>query len=104
MIWCTGFREEFPWIDLPIFGEDGRPLHERGVVVGEPGLYFVGLVFQYAAGSDVLPGVGRDAEYIAKHIAAREPNGPPMGHALAGARRPEAPDPAWTGVAGAQSV
>ena len=43
VIWCTGFGEEFSWIDLPIFGEDGRPLHERGVVVGEPGLYFVGL-------------------------------------------------------------
>ena len=69
VIWCTGFREEFSWIELPVFGEDGRPLHERGVVVGEPGLYFVGLLFQYAAGSDVLPGVGRDAEYIAKHIA-----------------------------------
>jgi putative flavoprotein involved in K+ transport len=69
VIWCTGFREEFPWIDLPVFGEKERPLHERGVVVGEPGLYFVGMPFQYAATSDVLPGVGRDAEYIAKHIA-----------------------------------
>ena len=77
VIWCTGFREEFPWIDLPIFDENERPLHERGVVVGEPGLYFVGLVFQYAAGSDVLPGVGRDAEYIAKHIARNlDPRGP----------------------------
>jgi putative flavoprotein involved in K+ transport len=74
VIWCTGFREEFSWIDLPIFGEDGRPLHERGVVVGEPGLYFVGLRFQYAESSDVLPGVGRDAEYIAKHIVSSEPN------------------------------
>jgi putative flavoprotein involved in K+ transport len=69
VIWCTGFREEFPWIDLPIFDENERPLHERGVVVGEPGLYFVGMPFQYALSSDVLPGVGRDAEYIAKHIA-----------------------------------
>jgi putative flavoprotein involved in K+ transport len=43
VIWCTGFREEVPWIDLPIFDENERPLHERGVVVGEPGLYFVGL-------------------------------------------------------------
>jgi putative flavoprotein involved in K+ transport len=92
VIWCTGFREEFPWVDLPIFGEDGRPLHERGVVVGEPGLYFVGLLFQYAVSSDVLPGVGRDAEYIAKHIASREPNGRPTAHALAGAQRPEVPD------------
>jgi putative flavoprotein involved in K+ transport len=96
VIWCTGFREEFSWIDLPIFGESGRPLHERGVVVGERGLYFVGLLFQYAASSDVLPGVGRDAEYIAKHIASREPNGRPRPAVLAGAPRREAPDHAWT--------
>jgi putative flavoprotein involved in K+ transport len=97
VIWCTGFREEFSWIEQPVFGEDGRPLHERGVVVGEPGLYFVGLRFQYAAGSDVLPGVGRDAEYIAKYIASRdEPNGRPTAHALARARRPEALDRART--------
>jgi putative flavoprotein involved in K+ transport len=99
VIWCTGFREEFPWIDLPVFGEDGRPLHERGVVVGEPGLYIVGLLFQYAMSSDVLPGVGRDAEYIAKHIASSEPNGRPTAHAPAGARHPEALDRARTGVA-----
>jgi putative flavoprotein involved in K+ transport len=99
VIWCTGFREEFPWIDLPIFGEDGRPLHERGVVFGEPGLYFVGMPFQYASTSDVLPGVGRDAEYVAQHIASRVPNGRPTAHALAGARRPEAPDCARTRVA-----
>src|SRR5829696_4539301 len=96
VIWCTGFRKEFSWIDLPIFGEDGRPLHERGVVVGEPGLYFVGLLFQYAVSSDVLPGVGRDAEYIAMHIASRVPNGRPMGHAPAGARRDQVPDPVRT--------
>jgi putative flavoprotein involved in K+ transport len=99
VIWCTGFREEFTWIDLPIFDENKRPLHERGVVVGEPGLYFVGMPFQYAASSDVLPGVGRDAEYIAKHIASRVPNVRPTAHALAGARRPEALDRARTRVA-----
>ena len=74
VIWCTGFKKEFPWIELPIFDRHGRPVHERGVVVGEPGLYFVGLPFQYAVTSDVLPGVGRDAEYIAKHIVAGEPH------------------------------
>jgi putative flavoprotein involved in K+ transport len=77
VIWCTGFKEEFPWIDLPIFDENEHPLHERGVVVAEPGIYFVGMPFQYAATSDVLPGVGRDAEYIAKHIARNPtPRGP----------------------------
>jgi putative flavoprotein involved in K+ transport len=71
VVWCTGFQEDFSWIDLPIFDEDGKPSHERGVVEGEPGLYFVGLIFQYSVTSDVLPGVGRDAERVAKHIASR---------------------------------
>jgi putative flavoprotein involved in K+ transport len=84
VIWCTGFREEFPWIDLPVFGEDRRPLHERGVVVGEPGLYFVGLRFQYAASSEILPGVGRDAEYIAEQIASLETDNLPTAHAPSG--------------------
>ncbi len=69
VVWCTGFRQEFSWIELPIFGDDGRPLHDRGVVEAEPGLCFMGLIFQYSITSDVLPGVGRDAERIAKHIA-----------------------------------
>lgn len=71
VIWCTGFRHDLSWIDLPIFGEDGRPMHERGVVTAEPGLYFVGLPFQYSSGSDVLPGVGRDAEYVVHHLVRR---------------------------------
>ncbi len=71
VIWCTGFRPDFSWIDLSVFGDRGEPVQDRGVVVSEPGLYFVGLHFLYAATSEVLPGVGRDAEYIAKHIARR---------------------------------
>jgi putative flavoprotein involved in K+ transport len=69
VVWCTGFRTDFQWIDLPVFGDDGQPLHSRGVVESEPGLYFLGLVFLYSLSSDVLPNRGRDAEYIAKHIA-----------------------------------
>jgi putative flavoprotein involved in K+ transport len=73
VIWCTGFRRDFGWIDLPVFGDDCGPVHERGVVVGEPGLYFVGLPFQYAKSSEFLPGMGRDAEHIARQIATRSP-------------------------------
>jgi putative flavoprotein involved in K+ transport len=69
VVWCTGFRHDFSWIELPVFDDDGRPVHDRGVVRSAPGLYFVGLIFQYAVASDVLPGVGRDAEHVAKHIA-----------------------------------
>ncbi len=103
VIWCTGFREEFSWIDLPIFGEDGRPLHERGVVVGEPGLYFVGMLFQYAMSSDVLPGVGRDAEYIAKHITSQAPKSRPTVQAPFGASWPGASAHARKGGANERS-
>jgi putative flavoprotein involved in K+ transport len=72
VVWCTGFRTDFSWIDLPAFDDDGRPLHERGVVDAVPGLYFAGLIFQYSLTSDVLPNGGRDAEYVARHIAATQ--------------------------------
>jgi len=70
VIWCTGFRQDFSWIDLPAFDDDGEPKHRRGIVADQPGLYFMGLEFQYALSSDVVFGVGRDAEYVAKHIAS----------------------------------
>jgi putative flavoprotein involved in K+ transport len=69
VVWCSGFQYDFAWIDLPVFAENGEPIHRRGAVPSAPGLYFVGLVFQTAATSDVLPGVGRDAAHIAKRLA-----------------------------------
>jgi len=71
VIWATGFRHDLSWIDLPIFGENGSPMHERGVVTSESGIYFVGLPFQFAFGSDVLPGVGRDARYVVRQLLRR---------------------------------
>jgi putative flavoprotein involved in K+ transport len=71
VVWCTGFRQVFDWIDLPIFMEDGFPREYRGVVDSVPGLFFCGLSFQYAFSSMVFLGVGRDAEYVACQIAAR---------------------------------
>lgn len=69
VVWCTGFAPDFSWIELPVFGEDGFPIHDRGVVRGAPGLYFVGLPFQYALSSATIGGVGRDAEYVVRAIA-----------------------------------
>jgi putative flavoprotein involved in K+ transport len=71
VVWCTGFRPGFSWIDLPVFGPDGEPRHTRGVADGEAGFYFVGLHFLYAFSSTMIHGVGRDARFVADHIAAR---------------------------------
>jgi len=70
VIWCTGFEAGFEWIDLPVHG-DTEPLHERGVVPSQPGLYFVGLRFLHSVSSSMIHGVGRDAERIAKLVATR---------------------------------
>ena len=71
VIWCTGYRPDYSWIDLPVFGEKGLPIHTRGVVDAQPGLYFLGLNFQYSASSGQINGLGRDSAYLAKAIAAR---------------------------------
>ena len=81
VIWCTGYQHGFPWIDLPIYGDNGghEPVHEQGVVPNVPGLYFVGLHFLYAMSSATLIGVGRDAERIVGVLASRVRSGPRKG-------------------------
>lgn len=71
VIWCTGFTPDYSWIKLSVFNQEGLPIHTRGVVENEPGLYFLGLPFQYTLTSSFIGGVGRDADYIAQHIARR---------------------------------
>ncbi|MBD8870569.1 flavin-containing monooxygenase [Nocardioides donggukensis] len=71
VVWATGFRQTFDWIHLPILGEDGWPVEMRGEVEGQPGLYFCGLSFQYSFSSMMLPGIGRDAAYVADRIVDR---------------------------------
>jgi putative flavoprotein involved in K+ transport len=71
VIWCTGFAPDFGWIQLPIFDEDGDPMHDRGIVGSEPGLYFMGMFFLYSLSSVLIGGAGRDAEHIANDIASR---------------------------------
>lgn len=87
IIWCTGYGPGFEWIDLPIFGADGQPRHERGIVAGEPGLYFVGLNFLYAASSTMIHGVARDAEYVVGAIRHSLPLTQPARAAAEGQRQ-----------------
>jgi putative flavoprotein involved in K+ transport len=69
VVWCTGFDMGQSWIDLPVFDRRGEPIQDRGVVAGEPGLYFVGPHFLYSASSTMIHGIGRDAQFVASRIA-----------------------------------
>jgi putative flavoprotein involved in K+ transport len=73
IIWSTGFRPDFSWVELPVFGDDGFPRHRRGVT-DVPGLYFLGLRFLYRLNSSLIGGVGADAGHVAEAIAARYGN------------------------------
>jgi putative flavoprotein involved in K+ transport len=81
VIWCTGYRHDFPWIDLgSAFDEHGSPVHARGVSSEVAGLYFLGLEFQFALASASLWGIARDAAYIVNHLdrhPATQPAGEP---------------------------
>lgn len=80
VVWCTGYRPVFDWVHLEAFDQEGQPIHDRGVAA-EPGLYFIGLFFLASAASSLVGGVGRDAEYIARHIAERTASHSPLANA-----------------------
>lgn len=68
VVWCTGFRPDYSWIDIPdVCGEDGWLRTDRGVTA-VPGLYAIGMVFQYGLTSGLIGGVGRDAEWLVTHM------------------------------------
>jgi len=69
VVWATGFRNDFGWIDVPgALDADGHPIHRRGV--GQPaGLHFLGLPGLHTKGSAFVGFVGRDAEYLADVLA-----------------------------------
>ena len=71
IVWCTGYRPDYHWLELPVFDGDGFPRHTRGVVAEMPGLYFLGLRFQHRLNSSLVGGVGEDAEFVAERVAAR---------------------------------
>ena len=68
MIWATGFALDHSFVQAPVFSENGRVVHRRGVT-DVPGLFFLGLPWQHTRGSALLGWVKDDAEYIAAEIA-----------------------------------
>ena len=70
VIWATGYRSDYSWIQIPGVARDGTAIHRRGVT-DVPGLYFVGLPWQHTRGSALLGFVDGDAAYLAGRIATR---------------------------------
>jgi putative flavoprotein involved in K+ transport len=75
VIWATGYKYDFSWIQIPVTDETGYPIHQRGVTSYQ-GLYFVGLQWQFKAKSSLLYGVGEDADFIASHITKQQEASP----------------------------
>jgi putative flavoprotein involved in K+ transport len=69
VIWATGYRPDYSWVDVPVFDADRHLRHRRGVT-DVPGLYFLGLTWQHTRGSALIGWVKDDAEFIADQIAA----------------------------------
>jgi putative flavoprotein involved in K+ transport len=69
VIWATGYRPDYAWIDSPVFDAGGRLRHRRGVT-DTPGLYFLGLTWQHTRGSALIGWVKDDAEFIGERILA----------------------------------
>jgi putative flavoprotein involved in K+ transport len=85
LVWATGYRPDYSWIKLPIFDENGRLRHRRGVT-DMPGLFFLGLTWQHTRGSALIGWVKADAEFIAEQIAAhQESEALPSAHTPVGA-------------------
>lgn len=71
IIWATGFKPNFQWIDGIEFDNDLYPKNYRGI--GElDGLYFIGLPWLYTRGSATLGGVKKDAKHLSKYIMKKE--------------------------------
>jgi putative flavoprotein involved in K+ transport len=72
VVWATGFRREYPWLQVPVVDEHGEIGHHGGVT-GVPGLYVIGLPFLRTRKSAFIDGVGDDAAAIAEHIVSHRP-------------------------------
>jgi putative flavoprotein involved in K+ transport len=88
VIWATGYRSDYSWIAIPGVTADGRVVHRRGVT-DVPGLYFLGLSWQYTRGSALLGFVADDAAHLADQITAHAQDTLPQAeHHLQGERTP----------------
>ena len=70
VLWATGYRREYPWLNVPVLNIRGEIIHDEGVT-NAAGLYALGLNFQRTRKSSFIDGVGEDARALAAQLARR---------------------------------
>jgi putative flavoprotein involved in K+ transport len=74
VVWATGYKPDYSWIDMNITNEQGWPVTRRGISTLQKGLYFVGMPFQFGLTSGLVGGIGRDAAYVSRYIQSEDQN------------------------------
>jgi len=69
IVWATGFRPDYSWLNVPVLDRKGNVRHDGGVVTEAPGLYVMGLPFLRRRKSSLIDGVGDDARDLSAHLA-----------------------------------
>jgi putative flavoprotein involved in K+ transport len=69
IVWATGYRSDYAWLDVPIFDHRGRVRHDGGVVES-PGMYMIGMPVLRCRRSSFIDGAGNDAHYLSAHLAS----------------------------------
>jgi putative flavoprotein involved in K+ transport len=70
IVWATGFRPDYAWLDVPVLDPKGQILHDGGVVTASPGLYVMGLPFLRRRKSSLIDGAADDARDLSAHLAS----------------------------------
>ena len=78
VVWATGFRPDYSWLDVPGVWDGHQIVHQRGASA-VPGLWFIGLPWQHSRGSALLGFVGDDATWVADQVASHVPTRPTPG-------------------------
>jgi putative flavoprotein involved in K+ transport len=70
VLWATGYRPDYSWLEVPVLDRKGGIRHDGGVVIDAPGLYVMGLPFLRRRKSALIDGAGDDARELAAHLEA----------------------------------
>jgi putative flavoprotein involved in K+ transport len=70
VIWATGYRPNYSWLEVPVLDRKGMVAHDGGVVISAPGMYLMGMQFLRRRKSALIDGAGDDARELSAHLAS----------------------------------